>query len=417
VATFLASKDVNERLAAASLAVVLGDEDAGFAVLGRDAGMNAVTMHEAAQLLTWPPATKRRFELFELLLAKADDPEKLASLVAGVGETKAPAAIPRLWQLVDAGRTDSHNLGAFQKSLWQLYQNSSSDSNLVADFLGALLRANIEPNDKVEAIKAAPEKLSDGPRQRIERDVAPRLAKGSEDARILALTLLAGVNGAAAHAKVTEFLGDTSIKPAFRRDLIQLEVNLLADRDATKKAVALLGDGDPKIRQFALAWVASDFAHRYDLHELRGGMLETRLDPNQRHRYREQSRFPAIPYDLKAEALLPFLTDDDPGAVATAGLLLVALGRSEGWEPLFEQWRQKGPTSPYTQHVYTAIALRNDAEQVATLEAIYEWMQKSYGKNANYMYQPFYWTIRIMTGPEVLKLRKRIRDDVGMSNL
>ena len=29
----------------------------------------------------------------------------------------------------------------------------------------------------------------------------------------------------------------------------------------------------------------------------------------------------------------------------------------------------------------------------------------------------FYWTIRFMTGPEVLKLRKEIRDQVGMAAL
>ena len=29
----------------------------------------------------------------------------------------------------------------------------------------------------------------------------------------------------------------------------------------------------------------------------------------------------------------------------------------------------------------------------------------------------FYWAIRNMNGPEILALRKRIRDDVGMDNL
>ena len=29
----------------------------------------------------------------------------------------------------------------------------------------------------------------------------------------------------------------------------------------------------------------------------------------------------------------------------------------------------------------------------------------------------FYWTIRSMTGPEIVKFRKLIRDEVGMENL
>jgi hypothetical protein len=34
-----------------------------------------------------------------------------------------------------------------------------------------------------------------------------------------------------------------------------------------------------------------------------------------------------------------------------------------------------------------------------------------------YRIREFYWTIRSMTGPSVLQLRKRIRDEVGMERL
>ena len=34
-----------------------------------------------------------------------------------------------------------------------------------------------------------------------------------------------------------------------------------------------------------------------------------------------------------------------------------------------------------------------------------------------YEVSEFYWTIRIMTGPDILKFRKQIRDEVGMNQL
>jgi hypothetical protein len=35
----------------------------------------------------------------------------------------------------------------------------------------------------------------------------------------------------------------------------------------------------------------------------------------------------------------------------------------------------------------------------------------------SYYRSEFYWTIRIMTGPEILKFRKQIRDEIGMGQL
>jgi hypothetical protein len=49
------------------------------------------------------------------------------------------------------------------------------------------------------------------------------------------------------------------------------------------------------------------------------------------------------------------------------------------------------------------------------LEEIYKKLSAT--RNGSYYMKSFYWTIRSMHGAEVLKLRKQIRDEVGMDNL
>jgi hypothetical protein len=60
--------------------------------------------------------------------------------------------------------------------------------------------------------------------------------------------------------------------------------------------------------------------------------------------------------------------------------------------------------------VYRAIAALNDSSRVSVLVTIY-------GRLDPWEASEFYWTIRIMSGRDVLRLRKKIRDEVGMSNL
>ena len=58
-----------------------------------------------------------------------------------------------------------------------------------------------------------------------------------------------------------------------------------------------------------------------------------------------------------------------------------------------------------------AIAARNDDADIRFLEELYEKM------TGQYQFRDFYWKIRIMSGPLALKLRKMIRDEVGVKTL
>ena len=44
-------------------------------------------------------------------------------------------------------------------------------------------------------------------------------------------------------------------------------------------------------------------------------------------------------------------------------------------------------------------------------------LREIYGKLQEYEMSEFYWTIRIMSGPEIVKFRKQVRDEVGPSRL
>ena len=94
-----------------------------------------------------------------------------------------------------------------------------------------------------------------------------------------------------------------------------------------------------------------------------------------------------------------------------AGYLLVLLDESDGMESLLRQWREHGRGDDrWSRLVYRAIAVADDPRHIPVLREIY-------GKLQAYEMSEFYWTIRIMSGPEILKFRKQVRDEVGAAQL
>jgi hypothetical protein len=107
------------------------------------------------------------------------------------------------------------------------------------------------------------------------------------------------------------------------------------------------------------------------------------------------------------------LADPDVKSAAYAGYLLSLFGEANGLGPLMTYWRARALNDEaWTRLVYRAIAAINDQSQVPVLEEIYGRFQKE-----DYSIREFYWTIRVITGPRVLKLRERIRSEVGMERL
>jgi len=79
--------------------------------------------------------------------------------------------------------------------------------------------------------------------------------------------------------------------------------------------------------------------------------------------------------------------------------------------PRLRYRRREGPKpAGFERLVYTAIAALDDASQIPVLQQIAE-------KLTSYDARDFYWTIRVMSGMEILRFRKQLRDRFGADNL
>ena len=90
--------------------------------------------------------------------------------------------------------------------------------------------------------------------------------------------------------------------------------------------------------------------------------------------------------------------------------MLTLFDDSAGLEPLLRYWRSQPASDELDRLVYRAVAVLDDPQQVPVLKQIYARLEE-------YNKQQFYWTVRIMSGSEMLAFRKQIREEVGMSNL
>jgi hypothetical protein len=71
---------------------------------------------------------------------------------------------------------------------------------------------------------------------------------------------------------------------------------------------------------------------------------------------------------------------------------------------LLRYWHKKGKeNASLSRLVYRAVAVLDDPKYLPVLRQIYGMTPEPESKD-------FYWTIRIMSGPEILKFRKEIRD-------
>jgi len=101
---------------------------------------------------------------------------------------------------------------------------------------------------------------------------------------------------------------------------------------------------------------------------------------------------------------------EDQQSAASAAYLLALSGDRSALDTLVAYWRQHGKSdSDWARLVYRAVAAINDDALVPVLEEVYAGM----AERGSYYGRELYWTIRSMKGPNVLKLRKKMRDELG----
>ncbi|MFW5692939.1 MAG: hypothetical protein ACOCWL_01865, partial [Thermoguttaceae bacterium] len=265
-------------------------------------------------------------------------------------------------------------------------------------------------------------------RAEVLRAARPRVGEGSEWQRALALALVLRVAPDEAAALAEPLADDPSAPELLRNMAFQVllaaqsgperhaaAIEALGSDNAFRKslAVAYLAEGEDQIKYFRLG--GSGWRNWLDLAVVDDGAL----DPFG-HLGSSGSTEPELPPGLKPEHLRPLLDQDDPALAAQAGYLLVLLGDASGLEPLLRQWRALDapadelalPRDPASLRrlVYRAIAAIDDSSRIDVLREIY-------GTLDEYEVRDFYWTIRAMTGPDMLQFRKEIRDEVGMEQL
>lgn len=397
----LPGSTADERLAAAVPLIAIGKDDKALPLIQQAANGEfkaAGGRHAAMRALPWLPA-EPRVALFKVLAPQAGKGE-VSQLVREMAKLPSVAATGPLWDVLGSPGADASAVSDVKGALERLYLGEQyyNRSNRSADGLKALADA-----------------------------AAEKFEKGTDTQRLAALALLAEMSPKDALAPAEKLVKDRKPGDPLRTDAFQ--VVLIAKGDAgddyaglkaaraagEAAAVAALdpaGDGDWNMRKIALQYLC--FGAR-GIYELRGSIYLSINSVSLPETFGEgQPVVIEAPAGLKPEMVRPMLKDTDSSNAAAAGYLLCVLGDRSGLDPLVKRWREeKQRDDEWRKLVYRAVAALNDDALVPVLEEVY----KSFGTDGRYEVRDFYWTIRGMKGPNILKLRKTVRDEVGMEQL
>ena len=105
--------------------------------------------------------------------------------------------------------------------------------------------------------------------------------------------------------------------------------------------------------------------------------------------------------------------DEDKPVAGMHGCMLCLFGDHSGLDPLVAHSRAHPDDSEVRRLVYRAVATLGDDNLTPLLHELYN----SMGEEKQHYAREFYWTIRGIKGEKILKLRKQIRDEVGMEQL
>jgi HEAT repeat protein/thiol-disulfide isomerase/thioredoxin len=374
----LAAKDAKERMAAALALIPLGKADAALPVVLDTVRANADLMDEAAAALPWL-GWKQRYKLFADLQKMATGSESRAQLVRMVSDWPDPRAASPLWDiLADSKKTDKDDASSIHTALMMTYFGERYYSS-----------SNISMATRRAVVKAA----------------KPKAASGSETQRLVAVAILAQADREEAAAAAVKLADDPKVSESVRTDALQIQLMTQPGREAKKSSIAAMKGKDVLRKKLAMRYLVQG---ANGLRSLQSGFylyLDTEATFTS-----TSSGTPIVPKPIEgvaAEDVRPLLNDSDPEVAATAGYLLALLGEPDGMDALIRYWRQHSENySEWNKYMYRAIAVIDDPKHIPILKEIY-------GKLQQHEVSEFYWTIRIMSGPEILAFRKQIRDERG----
>jgi HEAT repeat protein len=374
----LESQSQRERMSAAQALVALGKEERALPMLLEAAKSGAQWRKTAADVLPWL-AVERRLEVFGQLWAMAGDDEQKGALVEAM-----------------AGMPDRRVRGP----LWQILSGNNASGALTNSVYAALLKLYLTQNYYI---------LEQVPKAMVTeaiRETRERAQSGPDVQRVVALAILLTASKSDAAEVAGKIYRDTATSEVLREDALLVLLRATQNDEAAKQSAEALASKQDGLRSLALAHLTGDDERLSTL----------RLGPQLSHSTsvgyvgQETPANLAPPAGLKEEMLRPFVKAGGREG-ARAAYLLALMGRDEAVDLLLKQWRDEA-AEEWDRLVYRAVTALNDEKYVPVLEEIYAKMDKT-----DYRMREFYWTIRTMSGPRILALRKRIRDEVGMDKL
>lgn len=382
----LQASSAEERLAAALALVPLGKADQAMPVLLEAARTKRKTFGRATMVLPWL-VWEERLRVFGKLRSMVDDEGDFSLLVYFMIRVADRRAGDVFWEMLGDEKITASVADSLEGGLRRAYYGKNYND-----------RSEITASQRREMAAVA----------------GPRAAEGPEWQRVVALALLLGAAPQQAAEVAGKMAHDPKLTEPLRRDAFQILLAASPKDERTATATAALSWEDPLHRRMALSYLAGGSSQ---INYLRGG-ISLWYDSDDRMDIYYSSGEPIIPEPpkgLKPQEIRPLLDDADPQTAAYAGYLLVLLDDRSGLEKLLEYWRRQETQQSFLEDrltwlVYRAIAVMDDPVHQPILEKIYTELEE-------YEMAQFYWTIRIMSGPEILRFRKRIRDEVGMDSL
>jgi HEAT repeat protein len=385
--TMLAAKSSAEQVAAALALIPLGQAERAVPVLIENAGASDDAFHQAVRAfdwLRWP----QRAQLFRALTKNALDADQLQSVYYNVDTPPDVRFVPELWASLELPTAAPEIASSAQRALLTSYFGQSY-------------------YDTSQASAAQLKRVVD--------DAQPRAGRGSVTQRLIAINFLLKFAREHAKASAEALSADENAPAALRGDAFQLLLVALPAVEREQQAIDALASGNSDRATVALRYLAlgsSALGHLpasdFEVEVLSEANESRDLTPSNVPAFKPI--VPLAPHALKVEHVKSLTASEQPATAAYAGYLLALLGDPAGIEPLLKHWRATPVDSALDRLVYRAIAVVDDPQHIGVLRQIYARLDDSDKTE-------FYWTIRIMSGADVLELRKQIRKDVGIDQL
>ncbi len=374
----LAAETREAQYTAALALIALGHTETGLpgvqAVLAQDTDLPA----GAFDVFAWLPPEPRQ-ALFDAVTRRGLEEQQRADLADALASLPDTTSAELLWKLLGDPALSNMGAGQLQSALRFTYlgERYYNDSD-----------------------------VSSAARKRMAKAARTHLTEGSELQRLVALSLLGSADPEQGRPAAQRLADDEAASPALRADAMRMYLAIAEPDDAQKAALAALARDNERERAIAVRFLATGSPGT-----VRDVIL---LQESISYGYSSSGTpiEPEPPTGLKADSVRPLLASTDAEVTACAGYLLALLGEADGFERLVAFWRSAHNDDTWTRLVYRAVVALKDDARTPLLDEIY----KGYGKDT-WRLREFYWTIRSMKGPQVLALRKRIRDEVGMDSL